>query len=242
MFIAEAVRLAAIEVLTPTANLASGDGLPTRAGRNVFDSRAASIGDLNDDLAYTPTLALYTSSSRAIARADVASEDDRECEVILEVIAELSVRAKPEEEDQNQDEFVDAMAGSDPDARLVLAGLCGQVEFLLLRSQAGYLFRKLVLGVRRIDLEPFALPHLGLRWHRTTMRMVLGVPDDRYDVGGGLPEPLRGFAEQLPDDSYAKAKLIELAAYFTGDEREPLHLVTISPPGGEPIASTDLEP
>ena len=237
MLIAEAARLAAIEVLSPTATNAAGEGFPTIARGNVFDSRAAALADLNDRLAYTPTLALYTASARAITRADAAAEDDRDCETILEAVAELSVAAK-----DTDGEFADAMAGSDPEARLVLAGLCGQVEFALMRSEAGYLFRRLILGVRRVEYEPFALPHLGLRWQRTTMRFVLGLPDDRHDIeAGGLPEPMRSFAAALPEASYAKAKLTELAGYFAGEQRDPLHLITIAPPGGTPIASADLE-
>lgn len=245
MFSAEAMRLAAIEVVTPYAALQAGAGFPTLAGKRAYDSRAAAIGDLDEALAYTPVLSFYTASSRLQQRGDAADFDDGQCEAVLEIVAELAVAAQ----DEDGSPFADAMADGDPDARLVLAALVSQVVFLLTESQAGTLFRELVLGIRRIEEEPFALPNLGLRWQRTTIRMTCGLPQDRFDIdAGGLPEPVRSLMGRLPAGSYARARLAALAAHFAADPRPPLDGVAIyddpdaDPATDLPIASTgDLE-
>lgn len=232
MFSAEAMRLAAIEVVTPFSAIEAGTGFPTLAGRHAYDSRAASVGDLDATLAYTPVLSFYTASARAVARADAADIDDQECEAVLEIVAELAVAAKDED-----GEFADALAGDDPEARLVLAALTAQVVFLLCQSQSGHLFRRFVLGIRRIEEEPFAVPQLGLRWQRTTIRLTCGVPGDIYDIAdGGLPEPVRTLAALLPDGSYAKAKLQALGAHFAADPRPALDGIKIHR-GELPVAS-----
>lgn len=240
MFAAEAARLAAIEVLTPLAAIEAGEGFPTLAGKRVYDSRAAAIGDLDEKLSYTPVLSFYSGQSRQVARADAAAGDDAECEAVLDIVAELAVAQQ-----DDAGSFADAMAAGDPEARLVLAALVAQVIFLLTESEAGYLFRRFVLGVRRIEEEPFAVPNLGLRWQRTTIRMTIGVPQDRFDsVGGGLPEPVNTLAALLPQGSYARTKLEALAQAFAGTPRTPLAGTAIfddpaaDPETDAPIAST----
>ncbi|AID18324.1 hypothetical protein PPF1_11 [Rhizobium phage vB_RleM_PPF1] len=216
MLSAEAVRLAAIEILCPTAAAIAGSGFPTLAGRAVFDSRAAPVEDLDRKAPYTPVLSLYTPQSGFELRAEAASADDTVAYAVLDVIAELAV--------VNQDgegEFADAMAATDPDARLVLAALCAQVRYLLDRSQAGGLWRGLVSHIKA-DLETFAVPNLGLRWQRVTMRFRCGIRDDDFDMAdGGLPQPIRRLYEALPEESYAKAKLGALAAFFVAEELPP---------------------
>lgn len=225
MLSADALRLAAIEVLRPTVAVEAGEGFPTLAAHRVFDSRAAAVGDLDDrsPSGYTPTLSIYSHSSRITRRADAAAPDDNECEAVLEIVAELATVQR-----DGEGEFVDAVAGGDADARLVLGALTAQVRFLLEFSQGGRLFRRAGIGVRRIDEETFAVPDLGLRWHRVTMRVTAAIPDDRFDLeAGGLPEPLATLAAALPDGSYAKGKLTELAAHFAGEARTPLAGIAI---------------
>lgn len=238
MFSAEAMRLAAIEVVTPFAAITAGSGFPTLAGKRAYDSRAASVGDLDEKLPYTPVLSFFTANARATLRGDAAEIDDQECEGVLEVVAELAVNAT-----DNDGVFADALAGDDPEARLVLAALVAQVIFLLCYSEAGYLFRQSILNIRKIEEEPFALPQLGLRWQRTTIRLTCGLPADRFDIDqGGLPEPVKSLAASLPAGSYARTKLDELAAHFAADPRPALEMVTLSPAvGQEPIASVDFE-
>lgn len=243
MLSAEAMRLAAFEVLCPTAARisADGSGFPTLAGHRVFDSRAAAVAEIDgsDPRGYTPVLSLYTPSSRMVRRADAADERDNECEAVLEIVAELAVVARDDEGD-----FVDALAGSDPEARLVLAGLASQVRSLLEFSPAGILFRNFVIGVRRIEREMFAVPNLGLRWHRETIRITAAVPDDAFLDAGGLPEPVRSLSEALPEGSYARSKLSQLAAHFTAVSRPPLQGIAVfdrvaaDPETDDPIAST----
>lgn len=243
MLSAEALRLAAVEVLCPTSAVLAGTGFPTLAGHRVFDSRAAAIAEINarDERGYTPVLSLYTLDNRIVRRADAADEADNQCETVLAIVAELAVVAR-----DGEDEFVDAMAGSDPQARMVLAALVSQVRFLLEFSRAGFLFRDCAIGVRRIEEELFAVPNLGLRWQRITTRMTVAVPEDRFEIAaGGLPEPARTLLGRLPDGSYAKAKLAELGSWFAADPRPPLAEITVlgaPPPDGEPIATTgDLQ-
>lgn len=242
MLSADAMRLAAIEVLTPYAALVAATGFPTLAGKNVFDSRAAAIGELDGEKAYTPVLALYTGSAKATLRGDAAEIGDSENEAVLEIVAELAVAAKDE-----NGEFSDAMASEDPEARMVLSALTSQVIFHLCHSEAGYLFRRFILNVRRIEVEPHALPQLGLRWQRNTIRITCGLLGETYDIAaGGLPEPVRSLAAQLPVGSYAKAKLDDLAAHFPADPRPALEMVAIGPaPEGddafEPITSVNLD-
>ncbi len=225
MLSAEAVRLAAIEILCPTAAAISGEGLPTLAGVRVFDSRAASIEDLDRARDYTPVLALYTPESASAPRGEMSDAADADATAILEVMAELSVAAT-----DGGEEFADAMADTDPVARLVLMALCAQVRKLLEHSQSGGLWRKLVKRIVRVEYQSFAVPELGLRWQRTRMRYQLEIRDDDFDMeAGGLPAPLNRVFEDLPNESYAKAKLAQLAAAFAGEAIPPLqsiHLTT----------------
>ena len=235
MLAAEAMRLAAIEVLCPTAALAANAGYPTLAGRAVADSRAVALEDIDHAAVYTPALSLHTRSSAIERRGEAADETDNACLAVLEVIGELAVVARDKD-----GAFADAMAADDPDARLVLSALMSQVRFLLEFSQAGHLFRDTIIGVRRIEEETFGAPELGVRYQRVTMRITAAVPDDRFDVAaGGMPEPLKSLQSSLPVGSYSKAKLAQLAAAFAADPRPALDKVTIlGAPDGEPIAST----
>lgn len=240
MFSAEAMRLAAIEVVTPLAALQAGTSFPTLAGKRVYDSRSAAVGDLDETLPYTPVLSFYTAASSTLQRGDAAGFSDSECEAVLEIVAELAVAAK----DEDGIVYADAMAEGDPEARLVLAALVAQVIFLLTEAPAGALFRKFVLGVRRIEEEPFSVPNLGLRWQRTTIRLTCAIPQDRFDLAGGLPEPVKSLATLLPEGSYARRKLDALAEHFAGASRTPLAEVAIyddpdaTSGTGRPIAST----
>lgn len=237
MLSAEALRLAAIEVLCPTAALLAGNGYPTLAGKRVFDSRAAQIDDVDDVAPYTPVLSLYTRSSEAVLAGAVTDASDTQAEAILEIVGELAVIVKDEGE-----AYADALAGSDPEARLVLAAMMAQARSQLEFSSSGGLFRRMRLATRRVDIETMALPEYGLRWHRMFMRMHCQVPDDEFDmVAGGLPQPLAALAAALPAQSYAKGKLTELAARFAGEARTPLDMVTLTEPGSdEPRSSVAI--
>lgn len=234
MLTAEAMRLAAIEVLSPTAaNL--GEGVfPTIAGKRVFDSRSVAISDLPAGSKHTPTLALYTAQSESVLRGAGAAGWDTSASAILELVAELSVRVK-----EGQEEFADASTSDDPDARLLLAALCAQVRYLLTSTEAGYLFRRLVMSIDRIEEIPFAVPEIGVRWQRTTMRFHCTLPDDEFDDAGGLPPQVQRFLTALPDASYAKARLTMLAEKFTGQDRTALETITWSEPGKAADADPD---
>lgn len=212
MLSAEAMRLAAIEVLRPTAAVEAGSGFPTLAGLMVLDTREIAIEELDQLSTYTPVLALYTMESDVVLRGEMAAAGDTIATAVLEIVAELAVDAG--------DGQADALVANDAQARLVLAALCAQVRYLLEFSQSGLLWRRIVKRVIRFEEQTFAAPQLGVRWQRTTMRYHGEVSDDDFDMaGGGLPQPIRSLYEALPGQSYAKAKLAALAAHF---EAEPL--------------------
>ncbi len=125
-----------------------------------------------------------------------------------------------------------------------LAALVAQVIYLLTEAPAGALFRKFILGVRRVEEEPFAVPNLGLRWQRTIIRLTCGLPQDRFDPAGGLPEPVRSLMGVLPEGSYARGKLDALAGHFAGSTLPSLAGVAIfgdpdaDPETDRPIATT----
>ncbi len=218
MLSAEALRLIAIEVLCPTASQPNGP-FPTLAGQLVYDSRSAPLEDLRQDAPYTPVLSLYTPESGVKLRGDHAAAWDTEADAWLDIVAELAVKAS-----ENGVDFVDAMAGDDPEARLVLAALCAQVRRLLERSQAGLAWRRLVRNIEETEYKTMAVPDFGLRWHRVTIRIHCSIRDDDLSMDqGGLPEPIKSVYEALPDGSYAKEKLAALAAHFAA---EPLPALT----------------
>lgn len=206
MLFAEAIRLAAIEILCPTGATSH----PTLAGALVFDSRAPAVQDLNGMKPYTPTLALYTTQATAGLRAEPAAVWDTDASCVLDVVAELTVVSS---EDGNS--VTEAMAEGDPEARLVLAALNAQVRYHLERSLAGGAFRRIVRAITGITSQTMAVPELGLRLHQTTTRFTIACRDDIFDPqAGGLPEPIASIAEALPTGSYAKAKLNELGQHF----------------------------
>ncbi|MFD1328291.1 hypothetical protein [Mycoplana ramosa] len=210
MLAAEAVRLAAIEVLCPTAAIKGGAGYPTLAGGRVYDSRAVPLQDLLPRAPFTPVLALYSVESGSRLRSALSDAADREVDAVIDIVAELSVGMN-----DGGEQFTDALAEDDPDARLVLAALTSQVRYLLEHAPSGSLFRRIVRAVTNVEVKTFAAPELGLRWQRQTIRLHCDIRDDDFDVPDGeLPEPCRTLLKHLPAQSYARAKLTALAAHF----------------------------
>lgn len=222
MLIAEAVRLAAIEVLCPTNSIENDLEFPTLAGINVLDSKEIEISQLGEDLPFTPVLALYTSMSQSENRSGDAGGIEFENTCVLEVVGELAVVAT--DPDNNNEEFVDAMAGDDPDARLVLAAMISQVRYLLEEAESGSLFRKFAKAVVKVEEEPFGVPNLGLRWQRVIVRFTLAIGNDCFDEETGNPVSLVRLAELLPAESYAIKKINELLLKFTPVSRNSLVL------------------
>jgi hypothetical protein len=212
MLSAEALRLAGIETLCPTHALVNDGGYPTLAGRLVLDSREVTLQELDVDREYTPVLALYTARSKVELAGDASSAWDTRAEATLEIVAELAVADGDE---------ADATATTDPEARLVLGALCSQVRYLLERSPQGSVWRKIVRHIISIEEETFAAPSLGVRWQRITMIVRCSIRDDQFQAGA-LPEPCASVLASLPDGSYARAKLLALAAHFPAQPVTPL--------------------
>ncbi len=218
MLSAEAARLAALEVLCPKAALDGAAPYPTLAEDRVFDSRLAGIDDLDRNAKFTPVLSLFTADAAAVQRSDVSAYDDNASQGTIEIVAELTVAST----DESGAPFADAMPADDWDARLVLAALCAQVRKLLQHDERGYLFRRFVQHISRWEEETFAIPNLGARWHRVTIRVTVGLPDDQFSDDEGLPEPMKTLAGLLPEGSPAALKLAKLSDHFAGNARTPL--------------------
>lgn len=235
---AEAVRLAAMEVLRPTG---ATDAFPTLAGARVFDSRQASVADLDNlaagDLPYQPVLALYTEDSTVETRGGAADVRDNYCQMTLEIVGELAVIARDEDIGAT---YVDAVAGSDPEARLVLSAMMAQVRNELLYSDRGRLFRRIATHCDKIEQQSHVVPELGLRFQREFMRMTLTIADDEFSDAGGLTGRIKTLYDALPAGSYAKAKLTVLATHMAGETRTDLTEITLDP-GAGPIVGATLE-
>lgn len=217
MLSAEAARLAAIEVLSPTAANLGLAPFPTLAGNRIFDSRAAALNDIDDALDHTPVVAVYSRSARAESRGIGADLDDTDASFEIEFVAELATIVR-----EDGESYVDAVAGDDPEARLVLAALCAQMRRALTLSEPGHLFRNTIRGISRIEWQPFAVPELGLRFQRTAMILTCMARDDVLTDAPGSPEPLKSLEARLPAGSYAKAKLAQLTSAFAAVVRTPL--------------------
>lgn len=233
MLAPEALRLVTMEVLRPHAAVVAKAGFPTVAMGRVYDSQEIPIQALDPERDYTPVIALHSGDASVSPRGEASDFTDVDHRAVLDIVVELAILA----EDLNG-AFADAMAGNDPQARLVLSALCSKIRFLLERSAKGALWRRLVKRVVSCESMPFAVPNLGLRFQRVTLRYTVELRADLYDLeDGGLPEPLRSVAESLPAGSYAKEKLAELAGYFLAETPDALDEIggTVDLPGGEEI-------
>lgn len=213
---AELLRLAAIESLAPFPAIGIGEGFPTLAKGRVYDSRRPPIDDMDRDRDFTPVLSLFTRKSESARRGSGQGSVSRNGRAMLEVVAELAIAATdPEPVPGGQPgEFVDALASDDPQAKITLATLCAQVRYVLTEGPTGAIFRKACLAIDGLEEEGFAVPELGLRWHRTTMLFDCQIPDDSFQANGGLPQPAASIAAMLPPGSYAAAILARLAGQF----------------------------
>ena len=227
MLAAEAMRLAAVEALCPTAAIDSDAGWPTLARHRVYDSVGILPEDVEPGAAYTPCLSLYTDDIRVERRRETASSVIGSATAVLNVVAELAI-ATPDE-----DGVVQAvpLAQGDAQARLVLGALCAQVRKTLVHAEAGSIFRSIVGSVEDLRVEPFTLPQFDIRWMRSTVRFTCRIRDDKFTDAAGLPEPTRSLFLALPAGSYAKAKLAELDAAFAATSRTALDAIIFSTTG-----------
>jgi hypothetical protein len=94
-----------------------------------------------------------------------------------------------------------------------------------------------------ISCEPHAVPELDLRFCRIFMTMTFHAPDDVYADAAGLPEPAATLLANLPNGSYAKARLTALEAAFTQITRTDLTEITMSTdPDFEPDPEAEPDP
>ncbi|MBD9390132.1 hypothetical protein IB237_23305 [Agrobacterium sp. AGB01] len=214
MLSAEALRLTLIEVLLPTGVATSGAAYPTLAAGRVYDSRPAPVEDLDraDDTAL-PCLSLFTTSSGVNLRGDASSNWDTIAYTEIEIVAELMVKVQDDDGG-----FADA-AETDPEGRMILAALCSQVRRLI---EVSPLVRKIVRKIEDLDEPTFAVPELGLRYHRIMMKYRFSIKDDVFSQAGGLPEPCASVLAALPEQSYAREKLEALALQFPAQTMTPL--------------------
>lgn len=216
MLCAEAMRLAAVEALAPTVAISSGGPFPTIARSRIFDSRPIAIEELDpfEGFDFTPTVALYTDDSQSTRRGDSATSAIGFAKATLTAVCELAVKISDDDEP-----YADAMASGSADAKLVLGALCAQVKQALTVGPSGAHFRRIVKSIDEVRCDAFALPDMGMRWMRTTMRMSCSIADDEFTDAAGLPQPIQRLLMNLPDESYAKAKLQQLDGFFQATTR-----------------------
>ena len=218
MLAAAALRLAHVEVLRPHAAVASDTGAadhryPTLARHRVLDSRGAGLQDLDRARPYTPILSIHTVEAGKSLRGEMTDAADVDSDASIEIVAELARYDR-----EGEEEFAAVLAEDDASARLVLEALVSQCEYALDLSEDGGLFRHLRARLIRSESVAYAVPQLGLRFHRITTRRHYQIRPERFDMPAGkLPEPMQSLYEALPAGSYAKGKLAELAALFNPD-------------------------
>ncbi len=213
-----ALRLITIETLRPTAAVIAKAGFPTFAGKNVLDSRAVAVQDIDPDAAYTAIVSVHSGTSTNTSRGPMTDVEDFSCECTLDIRAELAIAAT-----EGNEVYAIPMAATDAEGELVLSALCARIQFLLERSQSGASWRRVASRIISVEEMPFEFPDIGLRYLRRTLRYRCEVPGDLFLAeDGGLPEPMRSVFASLPAQSYAKAKLTELGGYFTAETPPPL--------------------
>lgn len=224
MLAATAVRLAAIEVLSPTPARESGAGFPTLAQHRVYDSRQVAFQDLDRSQAFTPVLVLHTTESATTLPSTASSADDRSASTVLDIVAEIAVAG-----DSEDDAEVYVRSEDDPQARLVLEALSAQVLYTLMHAPGGVLFRKYAMSIMAVEIKTYGSPELGVRFLRNTIRLRIDTPQDDFEVANGcLPEPCESLRQALPVSSYARKKLDELAAFFIYQQLPTLASARIS--------------
>ena len=214
MFAPELLRIAALEVLCPTRAIANDFGFPTLAGALVFDSRAVPVTHLRKARGYVPVLSLYSGEAAGETMGGKAGGPDFDFMGTLEVVGELAIVS-----DMDPKETMPLKAESDPDARLVLAGMMAQARYALETAEGGSMFRAVTMSLQRVELVPYAVPDADMRFHRTTMRMTYDLPDDCFDTQTGKPVGLDNLLAALPPDSVSREKMQALLDHFEPPER-----------------------
>ncbi|MBS9720179.1 hypothetical protein JYU29_05695 [Tianweitania sp. BSSL-BM11] len=235
MLAAEAMRLAAIEALCPTACKVSGANWPTLAEHRVYDSAAILAEELADGEPYTACLSLYTEDVRIERRGDGATSSIGFPTAVLVINVELATSST----DEDGILQVLPLVEDDPQARLVLGALCAQVRKQLVYAPAGSIFREIAGSVEDLRIETFTLPQFDIRWMRNTMRLTCRIKDDKFTDEDGMPEPMLSLFNRLPEGSYAKGKLIQLQSAFAATTRTPLEGIRFSTSGDLPSGPAD---
>ena len=225
-----ALRLAAIETLAPTAAIASGEGFPTLAGHRIYDSRAISSADLEMGSAITPSISVYTEDAEVERRgnASTSARGNARCNLVLVVeLAELT-------RDEAGNEAASAACASDPRMTMILEALAAQARDTLLRAPSGGAFRQIAKAIPDVKISEMSLPHYGVRFMRSVVILSVEIPDDHFTDGAGLPEPLGSVVAVLPEGSYAKGCLIQLAAAFGATTRDQLEAIGLTISNADP--------
>lgn len=242
MLAAAALRLAAVEALCPTSAVLAGTGFPTLAEHRVYDSIQIGVDDLQDGARYTPAISVFTEDTRVERRGATATSSIGNATTDLVIVVELAESARDENGDPILDggnKMTDAVINGDPNMVLVLAALSAQVRSVLLRAPHSAGLRRIMKAAPMVRIEPFALPQFGIRFMRNVMTFSCEIADDKFTDLDGFPEPLRSLAEDLPNGSYAKARLSELAAAFKATSRDQLEAIGLSASVDGAAAVTD---
>lgn len=225
-FVVDAVRLAAVETLAPTAALQGlpGAAFPTIAGGHVFDSRMLMVEDFGSGSRRTPALGVYTESVRAEPRGNAQFSAPAVFMVDLVVEAEISILDRDEHGVPGV-----GPAPTDAAAELELGFLLAQTRRALTMSVGGGVLHRIVKQITDIESVPRRIPGFGIRLAGRTLRLRCAVDDDTWSAAGGLPEPLKTVRARLPTGSYAAAQLDRIAAAIAADPaRVPLEEIRMT--------------
>jgi len=244
-----ALRLATIEALRPTAAVRIKNNFPTIAGTHVLDSRIDPIDDFRADEA-RPIIAVYTENDSAIAGQ---KRGGAPYFLTVDLCFELSVVVKIARE-ADPSVFDVMLPQTDAELEASLDLMAAQIGFVLNYGPTGLIWRN--VSKSRIH-EPHSMVHRtseeGIRLANRTLTWKVEVNEDQYDfapfsqaTGFDLfPQPLRGFAEALPTDSYAYGVLKGLAAEpsFPGAPiATPLETVTLNVSAAAPDGTLPSAP
>jgi hypothetical protein len=226
MFNRLALRIAAIEALTPSARLPNGPW-PTIAGLRVYDSRQDQL-DALDDYDALPQIIVYTDESRAEPYPRGNSRPDHYAvDLTLELMLALrgSVTVTMGDGSQQVQGTVDTPL-TDRQHEMLLDVLEGQVRRALegradLTPEAAA-FRTIAKEIQQINSLPMRDQERTVRFAVRSVTFRCVIASDQWPAPSltpatltgldRLPEPARTFAKGLPAGSSALATMTAAAA------------------------------
>lgn len=204
-FVREALSVAVLEALCPSAALAGTAPFPTTAAERVYLERVGALDDLAAEEPF-PVVVVYTERDESTPGDGAGPPFRRGMDLVLD----LSVLVRLGEGGEGEPSVVTVPA-TDRELYLALNVLEQQVRSALLSSAAGAHFRGLAQKIKSIISEPEREAEEGIKFAARRLTWSLQVPDDCFDAAprtapsglARLPQPLRRIAEALMTTAYA---------------------------------------